>query len=85
MAFVYVKGAGITYLWHITSDAEPNAEFGYQCDVKHARTFDPPITLQELKSNIGKETWAPPHQNFWGFTSIKIPEEAVSEIIDLLP
>ena len=82
-AFVYVKGTGITYLWRVTSQAEPNADFRYQCDVEYVRTFEPPITLQEIQSKIDKETWAPPHQNFWGFTSIKVPLEAVYGILDL--
>src|SRR5262245_43469734 len=54
-ALVYVTGAGIQYEWSVTSDADPHEEWKYICDVEHARTFDPPITLREICEAVPKD------------------------------
>lgn len=58
-------------------------DWGYVCDVEHIQNFEPAITLKEIQTKINKEMWAPPHLNFRGYTSIIIPAEAVSEILQL--
>ena len=82
-AFVYVKGAGITYAWRMTSDARHDSEWGYVCDVVYVRNFEPVITLKEIQAKIDKEMWAPPHQNFRGFKSIIVPSDAVLQLLEL--
>lgn len=83
IALVYVKGIGIVYQWLITSDARPHPEWRYVCDIEHQQTFDRAISLEEIRSVVDSETWAPPHQNFRGFTSLVVPIEAASRIYKL--
>ena len=69
-ALVYVTGRGIHYEWNIVSDAVPNDTWKFICDVEHVRTFEPPITIGEIRDAVPRDTWAPPYQNFRGFRSI---------------
>lgn len=80
-ALVYVTGIGIAYDWDVVSDAEPDPEWRYACDVEHVKTFDPPITIQEIRDIVPE--WSPTHQNFRGFRSIRIPEEIAKRILHL--
>ena len=57
-ALVYVTGLGIHYEWNIVSDADPHDEWKYICDVEHARTFDPPISIDEIRDAVPKDDWA---------------------------
>lgn len=85
VALVYVKGKGIVYQWLVTSNASPDLRWPYVCKVEHQRTFEPAISLEEIQSAVGREIWAPPHQNFRGFASIKVPLQAAEKIYDLMP
>ncbi len=79
-ALVYVAGVGLCYEWEARTDAEPHEEWKYICDVRHVRSFDPPITIRELREAIPGAMWAPPHQGFRGYRSIRVPD-AVVELI----
>ena len=76
-ALVYVAGIGVRFEWLVLSDAEKNDEWGYVCDVEFVKSFDPPITIQELRSAVTPEEWKPPHLNFRGFKSIVIPGDVL--------
>lgn len=82
-ALVYVTGVGIQYEWRVLSDADQHEEWKYICDVEHAQTFDPPITIGEVRDAVSKDDWAPPYQNFRGVRSITIPEEVARRILAL--
>lgn len=82
-ALVYVTGSGIAFEWDVVSDAKPHPEWRYMCDVEHVQTFDPPITIQEIRDTVSDIEWSPPHQNFRGFRSIIIPEEIAKRIRNL--
>lgn len=84
-ALVYVSGAGIQYEWRVTSDAVPHKEWKYICDVEHMRTFDPAITIREIRDVVPELEWKPPYQNFRGFRSIRIPERVTGLIQGLRP
>ncbi|MCA9168132.1 MAG: HNH endonuclease [Planctomycetales bacterium] len=83
LAWVYVTGRGICLEWLVTSQAEPDDDWGYMCDVSHLRTFDVPISIAELREAIPRVEWAPPHQNFRGNRSLLIPDEVANKIRDL--
>jgi hypothetical protein len=84
-ALVYVTGVGIQYEWRVTSDAQPHEEWKYICDVEHLRTFDPPIPLHDILTTVTRDEWAPPHMNFRGYRSIKVPDEVADRIRQLRP
>jgi hypothetical protein len=85
-ALVYLTGGiGIEYEWQIASQAEANAEWGFVCDVKHVRKFKPPISLKEICSAIPRTEWKPPHQNFRGFRSIRVPDSVAERLRQLRP
>lgn len=84
-AFVYVTGIGIQYEWRILSKAVPDAKWKKICKVKHVRTFDSPISIREIRNSFTQEEWAPPHQNFRGLRSIKVPDEIVLRLQALRP
>lgn len=79
-ALVYVTGVGIQYEWSVATDADPHKQWKYICNVEHARTFDPPITLREICEAVPKARWAPPYLHFRGYRSILIPEEVADRI-----
>jgi hypothetical protein len=79
-ALVYVTGVGIQYEWSVITDADRHEKWKYICDVEHARTFDPPITLKEICAAVPKAEWAPPYLNFRGYRSICIPDEVADRI-----
>ena len=82
--FVYLKGGqGIKYLWRAISSAKENEEWRYICKVRHERTFDPSITIQELRNNIVRDIWAAPYTNFRGMRSIKLKDEVAKLILSL--
>ncbi len=84
LALVYlVGGVGIEYQWQITSQAERNDKWGYVCDVRHLRTFKPPISLGEICFVVSKAEWAPPHLNFRGYRSIRIPDRVAARLRSL--
>ena len=82
-ALVYVTGAGITYEWQATADAEPDPEWKNKCSVSHESAFEPPITIREIRVAIPKEEWSPPHLNFRGYRSIEIPDDIATKLRDL--
>lgn len=82
---VYVTEIGIEYEWRATSEAEPNVEWDYTCGVEHVRTFDPPITLDDIRETFSRDEWAPPHLNFRGYRSIRIPDEVAQKLDALWP
>ncbi len=75
-ALVYVAGSGVQYEWRAISNAQPDDEWKYVCDVTHVRTYHPPISLNEIRNVVSRQEWAPPHQNFRGFRSVIVPENA---------
>ena len=79
-ALVYVAGIGVCFEWRVLSDAEKNDEWPYVCDVEFVKSFDPPITIQELRSAVTREEWKPPHLNFRGWRSITIPADVLKTI-----
>lgn len=79
-ALVYLIGTGIQYEWAVTSDAVPVEDWGFRCDVVHIGTFAPPISIAALRENFKRERWAPPHVNFRGMKSIKVPESVAENI-----
>jgi hypothetical protein len=84
-ALVYVTGLGIRYEWRLTSDAKPDEEWKYVCNVEYARTFAPPITLREIRAAVPKDDWAPPHLDFRGYKSILVPDAVADRIRALRP
>lgn len=74
-ALVYITGTGIQYEWRAVSDADPDDVWRYVCDVEYVRSFDPPISLAEIRDAVARDEWAPPYQNFRGLKSIIIPED----------
>ena len=80
---VYVKGEGIAYEWRATSDAERSDEWKFACNVEHVRTFDPGISLGEIRELFSKKQWAAPYQNFRGYRSIRIPPEVARQLNQL--
>ena len=85
LALVYLTGTGIKYEWRATSKArsEKNEDFPYGCDVQYVRTFRPPITIQELRSEFSRDEWPAPYTNFRGMRSIRLKEGVASRIRDL--
>ena len=77
---IYVAGKGISHEWRAVSNAERNEQWGYVCNVKYVGTFDPPITLQEIRTEFPKEAWSPPHQSFRGYKSIYISSRVLAKI-----
>ena len=85
-ALVYLTGGpGIAYEWKVTSAAEPHKDWRYRCFVRHLRTFDPPISIQEIRSIAPREIWAAPYTNFRGVRCLQIPDEAVELLRNLRP
>lgn len=82
-ALVYVTGTGIQYEWRATSNAEPHKEWKYICHVEHVQTFEPPISIGEIREATTKDEWAPPFQNFRGLRSITVPENTAVRILAL--
>lgn len=82
-ALVYVTGVGIQYEWRVVSDADPHKKWKYICNVEHSQTFEPPISIGEIREVTTKDEWAPPFQNFRGLRSISIPEDLVERILAL--
>ncbi len=82
-ALVYVARIGVCFEWRVLSDAEKNDKWGYVCDVEFVKSFDPPITIQELCSAVAPGEWKPPHLNFRGFKSIVIPGDILKSILIL--
>lgn len=79
-ALVFVGGEGIHYQWRAISNAEPDEQWHYVCEVEYVGTLEPPITLSELRAVITKKVWGPPHQNFRGLRSIIIPGHVLDQI-----
>ena len=79
-ALVYVAGIGVRFEWRVLSDAVKNEKWRYVCDVEFAKSFEPPITIQKLRSAVTREEWKPPHLNFRGFKSIVIPDDVLITI-----
>lgn len=77
---VYVTGIGVCFEWRALSNAEKNDKWRYACKVEFVRSFDPPITIQEL---CGADTWRPPHLHFRGYRSIVIPSDVLKKILTL--
>lgn len=84
-ALVYVAKVGIQYEWRVISNAKPDKKWTYTCDVIYVRTFDPPITIRELREAVTREEWAPPHLNFRGNQSLTIPAAVATRIRALRP
>ena len=84
-ALVYVAGAGIMYEWRLISDAEPNDEWKYICDVQYLRTFEPPIALAEICDVVSRNEWAPPYLHLRGYRSIRVPDYVAHRIRLLRP
>jgi len=82
--FVFVAGVGLQYEWRVTSNATRNDEWKFICDVEHVRSFNPVITIQELRKAFPKDVWYPPHR-LGGVKSILIPEPVVARILALRP
>ena len=80
---VYVKGEGISYEWRATSAAERSDEWKFACNVEYVRTFDPAISLRDIRELFSKKQWAAPYQNFRGYRSIRIPPEAARQLHQL--
>jgi hypothetical protein len=80
---VYVKGKGISYEWRATSDAEPSDEWKFACNVEHVRTFDPGISLGDIRELFSKKQWAAPYQNFRRYRSIRIPPRVAQQLHQL--
>ncbi len=85
VALVYVAGVGVKYEWRVSSDAAPNDEWKFICDVLHVRTFDPAISLREILKQVRRHEWAPPYMNFRGYRSIHVPENVADRIRHLRP
>ncbi len=79
-AFVYVAGTGVRCEWCATSDARKDKKWAWVCDVEFVRSFEPPITIKELRAAVPQTDWSPPHQNFRGFRSISIPRSVAVRI-----
>jgi hypothetical protein len=79
-ALVYVTGRGIEYEWEVLSDAEPHEQWRYICYVEQVRTFEPPITIMQIREAVSEHDWAPPYQNFRGHKSILIPGKVADRI-----
>ena len=77
---VYVASTGVCYEWRATSDAKKDRRWDYVCNVEYVRSFEPPITIQELRVAAPKSVWSPPHQNFRGHSSIAIPSRIFRRI-----
>ena len=83
-ALVYLLGGpGIAYEWKATSAAQPHKVWRYICYVRHVRTLDAPISIQEIKSLIPRDIWAAPYTNFRGVRCLRIPDEAAEALRNL--
>jgi hypothetical protein len=81
---VYVtRGGGIKYKFLVISDAEKRGHREYWCNVKYIDTFDPPVSLAEICAAVAQADWPPPHLNFRGYTSLRIPDNIVGQILSL--
>lgn len=80
---VYVAGVGVQYEWRAVTSAKPADDWPFMCRTKYIRTLRPPIAIQELRSAFPREEWAPPHLNFRGFRSIRVPDEIADKICTL--
>ncbi len=81
---MYVTGGvGIKYEWRATTDAEPDPEWRYICGFEYVRSFEPPISLAEIRQHISRDEWAPPYQNFWGYASIQVPDRIAEKLLSL--
>ena len=77
---VYVTGVGIRYEWRVTSDAAPDKKWKYVCGVEYVSTFEPPISVAEMRACVPKIDWAPPHTSFRGFRSLLVPGNVEEKI-----
>ena len=68
---VYVAGRGIMYEWRAVTDAVPNKEWKFACDVRLVRKFKRPLPLKEIMA--ATPNWKPPQGHFRGFKSIIVP------------
>lgn len=82
-ALVYVVGEGIRYEWQVLSDARRHKEWKFVCDVGHARAFNPPITLHEIREAVSRDEWGAPSTNFRGLRSVHFPDAAVEKVLAL--
>jgi hypothetical protein len=80
---VYVLGLGIGYEWQAVSDAEPDVEWKYVCQVTRVQVCKPTISLADIRQAVSRDEWAPPHLGFRGYRSIRIPEGVAERLISL--
>lgn len=78
---VYVKTIGIQFEWVALSEAKHTGYRQYECIVEYVRTFNPPLSLDEICKRIAPHEWKAPHLNFRGYTSIQVPEEMVKPLL----
>jgi len=80
---VYVTGIGVICEWRATSDAVPDSQWKYACDVEHLCTFKSPVSLPEIISKIPMKEWAPPHLHFRSYKSLKVPSNVARKLYAL--
>jgi 5-methylcytosine-specific restriction endonuclease McrA len=83
IALVYVTTQGIAYQWRIESDARPDPEWGYVCDVSLANRIEPPIAFSELRKAFKPGQWKLLDQKFRNVRTAKITP-GLKRIIDKL-
>lgn len=81
--FVYITGVGIALEWEVASKPWADPDWAYSCGVKFIGRIEPPISIQELRRTFTADEWKPPHLNFRGFRSIKIPDHVADRIRSL--
>jgi hypothetical protein len=84
VALVYVVGRGIAHEWDIVSEPRTDPDWRFVCNVRHRRSFDPPITIREITSAVARDEWGAPYTNFRGFRSIRIPDGALKKLAPML-